>query len=461
VRSTLLAPVLWDETDSKHSTRQAGILIQLASPSPSPSTTAWCVAVPHEEVTSATPLTQSQLRANREYEAIKAALYQGGVTAETIELLIAGAGGSNARKDSGTVDDADYEPKDYVNEYAQPQPPTGFSNHTPDVQWRSNGPNTGNGAGFGRNPSWNRNGNLQPPHGQRKVSYGLSAPDDNMFDDDEGFGNGESSGPRDGTSPFGQNLRTLYFAGLSDRTTMRDLLSVIKGGKILSINMRGSGATVTLFDGAAEFLHWAKRNDIYLNGRRVSSLGSSWGENSADLSQIEVRWAERQFRLNGHVGDKVSTGATRNLLIHNALDKGHTERSIRDDMEHIHNLIIVDVTLRQGDALVCTNSVHNALYARTCMMSRSTYKGCRIEFVRDECDVPLPQRKITPQSAFAGAAPQKKPAPTLNRFNLLNMEGTEAGSDEENRTPSDEGSDDDETMDGHYPRGVNLNFLDS
>lgn len=179
------------------------------------------------------------------------------------------------------------------------------------------------------------------------------------------------------------------------------------------------------------------------------------------MHQIEVRWAERQFRLNGHVGDKVSTGATRNLLIHHAVDKGLTEDSIRDDMEHIHNLIIIDVIFRQGNALVCTNSVHNALYARTCMMSRSTYKGCKIEFVRDECDVPLPQRKITPRSAFAAAVPSKKATPTLNRFNLLNMEGTEAGSDEENRTPSQDGSYDDETMDGPYPRGVNLNFLDS
>lgn len=192
------------------------------------------------------------------------------MTAETIQLLIAGAGGNNVRKDSGTVDDTDYEAKDYVDEYAQPQQPTGYGDHTPDLQWRSDGPNVGNGVGHVRKSSWNRNSNLQPPNAQRKVSYGLSSPDDNMFDDDEAFGNGENSGPRDSTSPFGQNLRTLYFAGLSDRTTMRDLLSVIKGGKVLSINMRNASATVTFFDGAAEFLNWTKRNDIYLHGRRAS-----------------------------------------------------------------------------------------------------------------------------------------------------------------------------------------------
>lgn len=192
------------------------------------------------------------------------------MTAETIDLLIAGTGGSNVRKDSGTVDYSDYEAKDHVDECAQPPQPTGFSNHTPDLRWRPDGPNAGNGVTHGRNPSWSRNVNLQPPHAQRKVSYGLSAPDDIMFDDGEMFGTGESNGPRDSTSPFGQNLRTLYFAGLSDRTTMRDLLSVIKGGKVLSINMRNASATVTFFDGAAEFLNWTKRNDIYLHGRRAS-----------------------------------------------------------------------------------------------------------------------------------------------------------------------------------------------
>jgi len=179
---------------------------------------------------------------------------------------------------------------------------------------------------------------------------------------------------------------------------------------------------------------------------------------SANALQIDVRWAERQFRMNGHVADKVATGSSRNLLIHNAVDRGHTEQSIREDMEHIHNLVVIDVTFRQNNALVCTNSVHNALYARTCMMSRSAYRGCKIEFVRDECDVPLPQRKITPVAITASA---RKPAPMKNRFDLLNIDGTEDGSDDENRVPWDEGSDDDRTMDGHRNPGVNLNFLDS
>lgn len=127
-------------------------------------------------------------------------------------------------------------------------------------------------------------------------------------------------------------------------------------------------------------------------------------------------------------------------------------------MEHIHNLFIIDVVFRGSDAYVSTNSVHNALFARTCMMSRSTYKGCKIEFVRDECDVVLPSRLIAPK-AIGAEKKVKQAAPAIrNRFDMLNIDGADRSSDEENRTPSD---DDDDTVDTASHAGVNLNFLDS
>lgn len=179
-------------------------------------------------------------------------------------------------------------------------------------------------------------------------------------------------------------------------------------------------------------------------------------------NQIEVRWADRQFRLNKHVGDKIRGGATRNLVIRNAADKGLTEAQVREDMEHIHNLIIIDVTFRGKDAYISTNCCHNALYARTCMMSRSAYKGCKIEFFPDECDVPLPQRTFTPRATTAGATSKRsQKTPIANRFGVLNIDGTEANSDEENRMPSEEDSQDTQTIDYDSNYGVRLDFLDS
>ena len=128
-------------------------------------------------------------------------------------------------------------------------------------------------------------------------------------------------------------------------------------------------------------------------------------------------------------------------------------------MEHISHLVIVDVQFRGGNAYIYTNSIGYATFARTCMMSRVEYKGCRVWFFDDECDVALPQRKATP---FVPAAKQKSQKPVVpNRFGLLNNEGTEAGSDEENQDPDNVASEYEDTSYANSEFGVRLDFLDS
>lgn len=127
-------------------------------------------------------------------------------------------------------------------------------------------------------------------------------------------------------------------------------------------------------------------------------------------------------------------------------------------MEHIHNLVIIDVVYRGKSAYVSMNSIHNALFARTCMMSRAAYKGCKIEFVPDECEVPLPTKAYIPKAIGAEKKASKSGPAISNRFDVLNIDGTDHDSDEENRTPSDE---DLRTVDTISHAGVDLNFLDS
>lgn len=67
-----------------------------------------------------------------------------------------------------------------------------------------------------------------------------------------------------------------------------------------------------------------------------------------------------------------------------------TEEQIRDHLDHIHNLVVVDVYFRGRDVHISINSIHNALFARTCMMSRTIYKGMRFDWAPDECAAPLP-----------------------------------------------------------------------
>jgi hypothetical protein len=131
-------------------------------------------------------------------------------------------------------------------------------------------------------------------------------------------------------------------------------------------------------------------------------------------------------------------------------------------MEHISHLVIVDVKFREGNAYIYTNSIGYATFARTCMMSRVRYKGCRVWFFDDECDVALPQRKVASFVPPSKAVKQKTLKPVVpNRFGLLNTEGTEAGSDEENQDPDNVASEYEDTSYANSEFGVRPDFLDS
>lgn len=108
-----------------------------------------------------------------------------------------------------------------------------------------------------------------------------------------------------------------------------------------------------------------------------------------------------------------------------------TEQSLRDDLDHIHNLIIISISFTGNDAYLSLNSVRNSLFARTCMMSRAKYKTMKIEWYPDECGSSLPKVQNSHKKGIA-PPPAAKETPVMNRFQMLSMEddddATEAGS---------------------------------
>lgn len=267
---------------------------------------------------------------------------------------------------------------------------------------------------------------------------------DNPPEHDDDFGPDTVNHPswrsasQNAPTPFPREAqRTVFFGNLSDKTTHKDLARIIRGGRLLDIYVRHDrSATVSFLEGAQEFVNYAKRNDFYIHSKRVGlrSKGMDLGmQDGTDCLQVEIRWNDRQFHLPGHVANKIAMGATRNVVVRGGAER-LSEQIVRDDLDHIHNLVVIDVAFRDGDVYISTNSVHNALFARTCMMSRSLYKGLKIEWFPDECASPLPR---TPASSLrvprAVSKPQKKPSlQTLaNRFALLNTDGTEDGSGDE------------------------------
>ncbi|KAI7468806.1 hypothetical protein KC357_g6644 [Hortaea werneckii] len=381
-------------------------------------------------VTVARTEYDSLLRISKEYELLKSALFQGGVTAETLDILISGAGSGSTRKDSG-VSGLRNGPDGFESQLPGYHSNLNYHHQTSlyqEEQWRRDGSVHSSTFRDSNSQQTRAGATLRVPSFSRQPSYGAppsSYPDDSAFDDDDDDDENVNlieEGRRSLLQPPGlhpsNERRTLYFSGFSDRTTYKDFVSVIKGGQLLSINLRPErSGTVTFLDGAEAFLAWSRRHDIYLHSKRV-----------------EVKWADRQYRLNNHIHHKVlHAGATRNLIIRNARSHGLTAAQIRADLDHIHNLVIIDICFRPSspsssaaaasggtadrdndsdddDAYVETNAVHNALFARTCMMSRTGYKGCRIDFYPDQCASPLPIPAVISRSRgnrFGQLEPQR------------------------------------------------------
>ncbi|KAF1959946.1 hypothetical protein CC80DRAFT_584767 [Byssothecium circinans] len=328
------------------------------------------------------------LQAAREFNLLKNALFRGGLTADTLETLLTGEGVTEAPAPPQT--------SSWEDTFVRPQPVPVSVGRTyyPDTS-----PISGNTAIDDLPRPRRTNYESVPTHIQPDPDSSVEFPDK---DDD--------SNEASQRIPL-HDQRTILITNLSDRATHKDLTSIIRGGRLLDIFLRNDRTAIVSFvEGAAEFLAYAKRNDIYLHQKR-----------------LDFKWNERQFHVPPHVSNKIANGASRNLIIRGAAGK-LTADQIRDHLDHIHNLVVVDIYFKHGDAYVSTNSIHNALFARTCCMSRSVYKGLRIDWSPDECAAPLPRQPN--RARTAAPAVYVKPMPITNPYALLDT-GSSADTDSE------------------------------
>ncbi|KAF2803723.1 uncharacterized protein BDZ99DRAFT_467845 [Mytilinidion resinicola] len=352
------------------------------------------------------------LRSAREYNVLRSALFRGGLTEDTLLTLI------NGENDYNSCETGSYSMWD--ESYTR----------APSVPVRMSMPQS-SGVSPDTSDSTAVGGALPKPRPSYHVHQGnaCDVPDSypaRSYDKDESCGpETVEVQPSQPQPPFPRNdQRTVLLTNLSDRTTHKDLVDIVRGGRLLDIFLRNDrSATISFVEGAQDFLAYTKRNDIYIHDKR-----------------IETRWNDRQFHLPNHVANKIAIGATRNIVIRSAVGK-LTAQGIREDLEHIHNLIVIDITFRGFDAFISTNSVHNALFARTCMMSRTGYKGLRIEWYPDECAAPIPRGSNaawngpTARSSARAAKEVPPPAKITNRFELLNMDESDS------RSTSEDGED--------------------
>lgn len=137
----------------------------------------------------------------------------------------------------------------------------------------------GNGLDSSSGPSWpskNQSSGFgfQKDRGGTFVRQYSSVQDDSSFPSD--LEKEEQSSPTAKTDRqhyAKSEQRTIVAKNLSDRVTHKDIVDIIRGGAVLDIFLRANerSASISFVEGAAaqEFLNYAKRNDIYIHGKRV------------------------------------------------------------------------------------------------------------------------------------------------------------------------------------------------
>ncbi|KAH8169596.1 RNA recognition motif containing protein [Sarocladium implicatum] len=200
--------------------------------------------------------------------------------------------------------------------------------------------------------------------------------------------------------------RSLRLDNLAPDTLISDVAAAVRGGQILEIyqRLREKAAIVSFVyeaDAQAFFDH-VRRHDLYIRAKR-----------------IDVSWSDYQKTVSGQLAWQIRGGATRNFIVRQC-DQYQTTSGIKDDLEHIHDLRVVNVEFKGRDCYIQTNSISGAFFARTCMSSRHRYKRCRMDWDDDECTEPLPE--VSVKSWHKDTSPAAKPAKPVNRYGFLSFD---------------------------------------
>ncbi|OJK03712.1 hypothetical protein ASPACDRAFT_111654 [Aspergillus aculeatus ATCC 16872] len=316
------------------------------------------------------------LQASQQFSKLKNSLLEGGLSQETLDILI----------------------------YGPPSTPPGTGGHT---------------AGTASPQRGHTKRETVPRRRSSDESSDLDAASEDDHDDATSVDSPTSDGKAEdhddssrseASAATPTDQRTVMIRNLPDRVTYRDVVDAVKSGALVHVYLRAREriASVSFVEEAAarSFLQHSNTHGLLVAGKRVETL-----------------WNDRQFYVPPYVRNKICNGASRNLVLYN-VHPNVTEWVIRKDLEHIHNLIVISVKFNNGNAYISTNSVHNALFARSCMMSRFTYKGTRIGFYPDECAQSQGKVPIGPRHGVQDASAGKSTS-VLNRFHILSLDGAD------------------------------------
>ncbi|TGO81215.1 hypothetical protein BPOR_1266g00010 [Botrytis porri] len=358
-----------------------------------------------DKITIARKEYDSLKQSSGEYELLRRRLIQAGVTEETLNgMLMKGNDENEAAQNAVSNVFAEHEDPDESTTFMTQSPPLLTQMDHGHQAYTYGTPRTG--RILASRPQEYKSSQTHNFQYQETPSYNLHTSghdhNNNTFDfETEDFSDVRSQG----SSYEKYANRTVQLYNLPDGTTHADVCDVVRGGMLLDMYLRNHDHTAIVSfleqSQAKEFFRHVKRNDLYIR-----------------LKRVDIRWHDRHFVLPDRIARNISMGVTRNLVLHKC-NPSLTEEVIRNDLEHIHNLVLIKVVFNGSSVLISTNSVHNAMFARTCMMSRGAYKYLKINWACDECAEPLPRR---PSPQFDNPPITKKEnTPLANRFEPLRI----------------------------------------
>ena len=140
---------------------------------------------------------------------------------------------------------------------------------------QGNEPDSSFGSGWPPKNQPGSNG-FSKDRGGSYVRQYSSVADDNSFPSD--FEKEDQASPTAKTEKqyyARAEQRTIIAKNLSDRVTHKDIVDIVRGGAVLDIFIRSNerSASISFVEGSAaqDFMNYAKRNDVYIHGKRVTS----------------------------------------------------------------------------------------------------------------------------------------------------------------------------------------------
>lgn len=192
-------------------------------------------------------------------------------------------------------------------------------------------------------------------------------------------------------------MRSLYIPTLPSNTTMSDLAAQIRGGPLerITLNKKTESGMLTacvIFVHHSSARAWYEYTNGPMGGLKFPGVVWDWN----------VRWETSVIPIARDIWHAImdpAVKARRGFVVKNLpTQKELSVETLKKDVLSQSNKRLsfdkFEINWKKREAKVIMSSIGSAMGGITMIKRLRRYKGCRVEFVRDECEDPIPISNI-------------------------------------------------------------------